>query len=204
MRFYRGWRSLSVTLCLFVGACCTVPIAGSTDWPGVAPYLNGTWQAIAEGEFVLQTYIDSTGDPVSASLGAGLLNEDLPAGIPTQILLDGASHNVPISGVPVTVSYVARARANKTNPSDPIAVDETVTIVVEMDLYATVGLSAVKAATGLITFTGKFTSTFEAEGSVRVIITLTSQAQQIISSIGQDIPFQNMDQTISGVQLIRR
>ena len=199
-----GRRSVCACLLALLGGCCVMPTGttGTTDWPGVAPYLAGTWRAIDQQteKDLLSFFVDGTGDPVSAWLSAGLLGDDLPAGFPLQYLLDGQSRSVAISGVPVTLSYVARARANKDNPSGPIAIGETVIIVVELAVYA----AGVEIGTALVTFQGQFTQVYEANGSVRVIADLSSQAQQIADSFGIDVPFENLDETYSNVQLVRQ
>ena len=45
--------------------------------------------------------------------------------------------------------------------------------------------------------------TDEADGSVRVQVSMSSEAQQIADSLGAELPLQPLDETTSGVQLVR-
>ncbi len=202
----KAGRLAPVGLCLLVGACCTVGGGGGAtlnDWPGEAPALGGTWQAIDDGSVVLSVSIDASGDPRQVTISSSLLGNDLPLDVPNPVLLDGLSHPLNVPDLPITASYVARARATKTNPSGPIAVGEAVNITIELELYASIPLSGtLKVGTGLITYAGTFDTTSQATGNVRAIVTLSSEARSILQAFTSDVPG-NIDESLTGVILRR-
>lgn len=198
----RGLYTVSVCASLLVVGCCLVPVPSLDDYPGMAPALQGTWDAISENEVAMVVFLDSTGDPVSASVTSALIG-DLPVTLPNEIILDGQPRNSNISGLPVTVTYVAIARASKSNPSQLIAIGESVTLVVEIKVYAGTALTgSSKLADATITYSGRFIETTVADGSVRAILDVSANAQQLAQGLGVDLT--DEDITLSGVHLTKR
>lgn len=192
----RAW----VIACAVVvgGGCCIFPTPGLDDYPGIAPALHGTWDAISDNQVAMVVFFDATGDPVSATVTDALIGAELASNLPSEILLDGQPRNVNVPGVPVSLRYVAVARASKSNPTLPISIGESVTVVVELHVYT----GSTELAKATITYAGRFVQTYQADGSVRAILDVSSQAQQIAQTLGLDLT--DEDIALSGVQLTKR
>jgi hypothetical protein len=192
------WLRLAACALATIGGCCILPTPGLDDYPGVAPALHGTWEAISDNQVAMVVFFDATGDPVTASITGALIGDELAASLPGQILLDGRARSVNVPDVPVSLTYVGIARASKSNPSLPIAVGESITVVVELRAYT----GATELARATITYTGRFVETFQADGSVRAIVDVSSSAQQIAQGLGLDL--KDEDIALSGVLLTKQ
>jgi len=157
-----------------------------------------------DGEMMLQMYLDSTGDPVWASVSPTLIEGGLPVGLPNPVLLDGRAYSATVAGSPFPLSYVGRAQAGKDNAAGPILVGQAVWINVQLNVYAVLLQLPVLIATAEVTYQGRFTQANQADGTVRVVVDLTNQAQQVVDALGIDIPPEGLNEAYSGVQLIRQ
>ncbi len=206
MTMRKRWKVAHVLGCLTLGACCGMPVGEVNDSPGVAAALAGSWQALHEGEEVLRVYFDGTGDPASVTLSAALLEDELASGLPTRLFLNGQAYEVAVPDVPFTLTYVGTGQASKTDPSGPIAEGQTLSITLTLTVYANSPLplqSLVQVGTIRVTFNGTFQALNEAVGTVTSRVTLTSNAQQLLSLVDFDIPLNDLNKTLTNVRLLR-
>jgi len=203
-----GCSVVCLSVLSITAGCCFSPATEEpNDLPSTAPHLNGTWEAVVDGEMMLQMYLDSTGDPIWASVSPTLIEGGLPVDLPDPILLDGQSYDATVAGSPFPLYYVGRAQAGKDNAAGPILAGQAVWINVELSVYASLSVPIqlpVLIATAEVTFQGRFTQADQADGTVRVVVDLSNQAQQIIDALGIDIPSEGLNEVYSGVQLVRR
>jgi len=83
-----GCSVVCLSVLSITAGCCFSPATEEpNDLPSTAPHLNGTWEAVVDGEMMLQMYLDSTGDPIWASVSPTLIEGGLPVDLPDPILL---------------------------------------------------------------------------------------------------------------------
>lgn len=180
-------QSILVAL-LIVGMSGCCPNIALNDWSSAAPSLLGDWVWKVLTLDMVSWTSDADGDPVKVQIVSSAAEGDANS---IGVIPDGKSRSLDGTTIEGDVTYVALARATKSDQADTIAENDDALVELDIMLYVldqeAFGLCPVHFMTVSYTFKGKFNAGGQALGEVIFKITPTELAAGLTDEVAAQV-----------------